>query len=130
MKREILKRRGRQKPCQNCGETLKFSWLSGMNLPLVFFYSKEGSAIFVSNDLAKQLTNSASAVETTKVVDEFLFCKGLNQLGFDAKNGLKCPHCGIEVSPRSKDWRNDKAVFFDGMTYINDSQECVVQIET
>ena len=130
MKHEILKRRGRQKPCQKCGEPLRFSWLSGMNLPLVFFYSRDSSAIFVSNDLANHLTSSASAVETANVVDEFLSSKGLSQLGFDAKNGLKCPHCGVEVSPRSKNWRDDKAVFFDGMKYINDGQEFVVQIET
>ena len=84
----------------------------------------------MSNDLASHLTNSANAVETMKVVDDFLFSKGLDQLGFDAKNGLRCPHCGVEVSPRSKNWREDKAVFFDGMKYINDGQEFVVQIET
>lgn len=50
---------------------------------------------------------------------------------FSDKYPLKCPVCQFEIATRSLDPSRDKAIFIDGMQYINGHRkfEVIVDIE-
>lgn len=107
----MLKRRfkGREIPCPSCKSRLKTSWLSGMSNHNGFMYSKDSRTILVGIDGEQQR---------------------LGHMGFSFMNSLRCPMCQFEVVKRSDNPSRDKAIFFDGMTYITGDSKYVVEVET
>ncbi len=133
MKKEI-NGYGKEKNCPNCGYGLKFSWLSGMYSPYIFFYSENSKEILVSRKLFHLFEDGNRNDEQFRlVVTEYLENRNLISKGFGLKNSLRCSNCSFVLSKR-KDMSisqslYDKAFYLDGMIFHTDNDVFEINIE-
>ncbi len=116
---KTIERYGSEAPCQSCGKELFGSELSAMNSPYTFAYSDDGCAIVtiaddVENDRELRRQVPSASIEPSK---------------FSISNSLNCPHCGSTLVSSGGPSCVQRAVFLDGMHFINSSGEYLVKIK-
>lgn len=131
---KILNRVGKSRECPKCSYTLKYSWLSNLNGPLTSLYSKAGDILLVSDELMPSFGQSVCSDETfSQALIAYENWRDLTpKIEFGLRYEMRCPNCGDALTTRAnlkyEDILSSRAVFLDGMTFINDKNIYRVQI--
>ena len=117
---------GKTRPCPNCKNSFKYTWLSGMNQQ-IGVYSKNQSCLLLS----KKLNSAIQELLQIQAVDDLDIGIKIEQLlsfynpiyNFSLWNNIKCPFCNYEfpyvggIQQRLTDF---KVIIIDGMKIITD----------
>lgn|SRR5450830_235459 len=141
MGRNMLQKKtfiGRTLLCPSCGETIRYSWLSGMSGSHIHLYATENNDVVMReawviriNELMLQsVTDSEVIEEIGNLLD--VISPSLSEK-YAVWNNVKCPKCRVEFPYR---WKGNlklrledrQVVLIDGCTLDSDNGICIVDI--
>ncbi len=129
---------GRIVECMFCQEQIKFAVLSGMSLPLVYFYAASNNDVLMRADWALSVISTiesrASDLEIESLCEKFLASSVCDvNKNFAIWNNVKCPKCKVEFPYRFKGnlklrLTDPAIILIDGCTVDSDQGTYVVDV--
>lgn len=121
-----------------CHEKIKFSWLTGMNAPVMYFYAEKNNDVLMRADWAQSVVTTiqsgASDLEVESLCKKFLSSSVSDEnKKYAVWNNVKCPKCKTEFPYRFKGnlkirLTEPEIILFDGCVVDSDQGLYVVDV--